>query len=400
MEEPSVENEVVLGWVPGGMGEHRRQRVRSLSMVGLDGLCAAQTLSEVVARVVEMFGSGARLYAIDHAFDQLVSVDGRDPVVESVDLGGDARNAFLAARPVLIDGWLWVPLPERAQSVFVVRTDADFVVDGVSAALMGAVMGVHRNRFEDLERSRRRADMSIAAEMQWSFLPQSADSLGGFDVASVLEPAYQVAGDVFDYAVSDGALWVYSFDGMGHGLDATLASVLALSAVRNVRREGGSLGDQMSWASRVLFDQHGGDRFVTGAGCCIDADGVVSVVNAGHEPVRLVAGSGVQRLDLRADLPLGVTEAVSYGEQGGPTLGFGDGLVLLSDGSAESLSVGGEVFGADRLDATLEAEWTTTPLQTGYGVVDCVLEFIGSGEVADDITAVVVRRRVGDEAMS
>ena len=57
---------------------------------------------------------------------------------------------------------------------------------------------------DTIVRLRRRAEMGLAAEMQWSLLPPLTFACPQLSVAGVLEPAYEVAGDTFDYAVDLG----------------------------------------------------------------------------------------------------------------------------------------------------------------------------------------------------
>ena len=69
---------------------------------------------------------------------------------------------------------------------------------------------------------RRRKDMDLAAEMQWSLLPPLSFASDGTSFAGLLEPAYEVGGDCFDYAVNDGVLDIAMFDAMGHGLTSAV----------------------------------------------------------------------------------------------------------------------------------------------------------------------------------
>ena len=362
------------------------------SLRATEEISSAHDVAELVEGVCGLFGEDSCLHAVDHAVERLVPVLHEG---EEVELEGELRAALLRGDVAIHGGEAWVPLLERHQPVFVVRVPRALAPGVVEAPrTLGAVMRVSRSRFEDLGRSRRRGDMSVAAELQWDLLPTSADSLGAYDVAGVLEPAYEVAGDVFDYALSDGALWAYSLDGMGHGVAATMSSVLVLAALRNARREGADLVEQMAHAARTLHDQHGGDRFVTGVACRLDGDGTVTVVNAGHEPLRTVVAGAVSRLDLDVDLPLGVDPGAAYHEQAAGTLSPGDGLVLFSDGPSSAASPDGDGFGDDRLDAALAARWPFDPLVVGHGVLGDVLAFVGEGSIRDDLTAVVVRRRL------
>ncbi|MEP1125761.1 MAG: SpoIIE family protein phosphatase [Ilumatobacter sp.] len=360
-------------------------------MLDLGPIAQALSLDEVVDEVLDAFGPGAALYAIDHEFNTMKDV-GLD--VDGVDLEGELRRAMLAGRPHFDGRRSWIPLPERHEAVFVVTVEGPVVpVDG-DRAVLGALLDGHRRRFEDLERRRRRRGMSVAAELQWDALPIRADAFGDVEVAGVLEPAYEIAGDVFDFAMVNGAVWAYSFDGMGHGMEATVSSTIVLAAVRNVRREGGSLGEQMQAANSVLFEHYGGNRFVTGAACRIAPDGSVDVVNAGHEPIRTVIGGRVEQLDLAVDLPLGVEPTTAYRTQAACALGPGDGFAMFSDGPAGQAN-DGEAFGAERINEALRSCWSSAPLETGHGVLGQVISFLDGARVDDDLTAVVIRRRSG-----
>lgn len=365
-------------------------------MNDMDRLVDATGHEEACSVVKSMFGDGAQLYAVDPAFNTLTEVPGDTAPPRCVAIDGELRRAMLTAEASTHDGVTWTPIAERGHTVFAVRTEGNGSeriggLPRIDVRAIGSIMRGHRSRFEDLEMVRRRESMSVAAEIQWDYLPVRADDLGEYRVAGVLVPAYSVAGDMFDYAVNDGAVWAYSFDGMGHGLEATMSTMMALGAVRNARRRGAGLVEQMTLASDTLYQHHGGDRFVTGAGCCI-RDDRIDVVNAGHEPLRTVADGNVSRLELDAEIPLGIVESHPYEIQSINPLAVGDGLVLFSDGGADARSTDGTEFTSDQLDRALADEWSTSPLSVAHCVVDEVLEHIGTGDVTDDITAVVVTR--------
>lgn len=351
------------------------------------------TPEAIVDVVRSLYGHDARVYVVDYEFAHLVAVNGTHE--ETVELLGPLRCAVLRLESFIDNMWTWYPIPERDQAVFVVRVPANApiqsLIDGEPDHVLGAILAAQRHRFDAFERLRRRREMSVAAELQWGLLPVRADSFESLSVAGVLEPAYDVAGDVFDYAWNDEALWAYSFDGMGHGLDATLMSIVAMSAVRNSRRRGDGLAVQMTAAGSALHEQWGGNRFVTGMACRVSVD-ATEFVNAGHEPARAVVGGQVETLDLRVELPLGVSADHRYRAQSGPRLATGDGIVLFSDGPAnarDELHVG---LGATRLEAALQDRWSDRPIETAHDIMDDVRSFIGDGRVEDDLTALVVRR--------
>src|ERR671912_675593 len=63
----------------------------------------------------------------------------------------------------------------------------------------------YTDRFEML---RRRRELGLAAEIQWELLPSLAFELPAFSIAGTVEPAYEIGGENFDYAVSAHRLTV------------------------------------------------------------------------------------------------------------------------------------------------------------------------------------------------
>ena len=83
-----------------------------------------------------------------------------------------------------------------------------------------------------------------------------------------------------------------------------------------------------------------GGGFVT---CCcarFDADGTVTLANAGH-PLPYCDG---REVEVESGLPLGLISGVQYAE----TVTSGERFTLVSDGVVEAANGGGELFGFER----------------------------------------------------
>jgi hypothetical protein len=361
-------------------------------------LVNARGVDEIERSIGPLFGDGARLFAVGHGNESLAEVFGD----QTIPLTGGLRHAVLSASVHTESGTTWIPVPERRHVTFVLATptpaDAPERDRAVRLAeLLGPVMATQRRRFQAVEARRRRADMSIAAELQWGLLPASADEFADWAVAGALEPAYEVAGDLFDYGCAGETVWAYSFDGMGHGTEATLTGSVALAAVRNARNEGAGLDEQMSRAGAAIHGIWGGNRFVTGVACRLDRSGI-SYVNAGHEPVRRVEAGVVSTEELEAELPLGVEHDHSYRIQHRSGFDVGDGVALFSDGVTGATSSEGMAFGPAALEKSLADSWGSVALLSAQSVVESVMEHIGSEQVRDDITVLLaVRRNSSDE---
>ena len=85
--------------------------------------------------------------------------------------------------------------------------------------------------------------MGVAAEVIFQLLPPPTFATGDITIAGALEPAYQVGGDVFDFALNTPTLHVAIFDAVGHGLASSLVATIAINGYRNARRAGAALID-------------------------------------------------------------------------------------------------------------------------------------------------------------
>ena len=90
--------------------------------------------------------------------------------------------------------------------------------------------------------------LSLAAEIQHRLLPGSYTcEAGQFTLAGWLEPAGDVGGDTFDFALERDTLHLSMTDAMGHEVDAALLATVLVGALRNARRAGVGLAEQAAW---------------------------------------------------------------------------------------------------------------------------------------------------------
>jgi sigma-B regulation protein RsbU (phosphoserine phosphatase) len=100
----------------------------------------------------------------------------------------------------------------------------------------------------------------------------------------------------------------------------------------------------------------------------------------------------VARLDVGphlANLPLGVDPDVRYDQQRLP-LAKGDRLFLYTDGVVEAPNADGQIFGAGRLSAALEAASSGTPKDVKDAVLAAIQGHSGGRLSHDDVTFMVV----------
>lgn len=223
------------------------------------------------------------------------------------------------------------------------------------AALFAELLASKTLCSDTIVRLRRRAEMGLAAELQWSLLPPLTYAGGDVTIAGALEPAYEVAGDTLDYAVDADRTCAAVFDGMGHGVRSSQLATIAVAAYRNARRSRSGLLATASAIHAALLDAFRGSAFTTGVLAELDNEtGLLSWVNAGHpHPLLLRDNRLVKTLVCPPVPPLGMRlpadvdrpELVICQERLEP----GDQVLLYTDGVTEARSPDGEFFGEQRL---------------------------------------------------
>ncbi|MFF7356727.1 MULTISPECIES: PP2C family protein-serine/threonine phosphatase [Streptomyces] len=236
--------------------------------------------------------------------------------------------------------------------------------------------------------ARRTRRLTLAAEMQWQLLPGSGCARREYTIGAHLEPAYAVGGDNFDWSTSADHLTLTVTDGMGQGIDASLLTNLAVSALRNARRAGIGLADQAALADQAVYATYGGKVYASTLLLRFDLDtGTVRAVDAGSPQLYRLRATGIDLIELEAQLPLGMFEETPYEEQ---TFQVepGDRLVAISTGVHGTRSATGDIFGERALRQILSATRQTPPHETARAVVAGLIEHFGSKDLTSDAAVV------------
>ena len=327
---------------------------------------APAEIAGVIERLGTRIGAGeVTAYLVDHSQRVLTVLPGGASPSEELDVDGTVAGRAFQTELVTYGApsgdrvQVWVPIKDGAERIGVLRalTAADDLTLRRLHALAGLVanMIVSRRQYgDDLLLARRREPMALAAELRWSMLPPLTYSGPGVTIAGILEPAYLIAGDTFDYGVNQSAVHIAILDAMGHGLEASIMASLAVTSYRHSRRVGLDLDDMVRAMDAALSSQFPEDRFVTAQLATLDVtSGHLRYVSAGHPAPMLVRNGRVI-----GDLQTAPAPPVGLG-MGSPavlqaSLEPGDRLLFLSDGAIEARSPEGELFGRERLGDLLE----------------------------------------------
>lgn len=354
----------------------------------------------ITAAARELGATTASIWLADHEQRslQLVTSDGRHD--ELAIAGTAAGRAYISSEPILpVSGdadHAWLPLLDGVDRLGVLLVEgAELTPDRLEAlrhlASAATAELVTRGQYTDwFTASRRRKRMTLAAELQWQALPPLSFTTADVSVAGMLEPAYDVGGDTFDYASDGDRLDMAILDAVGHDLEATIICNLALGAYRNARRSGEDLPTCARRLDDAIRGQFRPGSFVTGLlGTLATDTGTFRWLNAGHPLPLLVRDGRVRELVAEPRPPFGLAHlgsgaAWSIGED---HLQPGDAVLLYTDGVVEARRPGGEDFGVERLKEFLHSALAAglAPHETLRRLAHAVVDF-HEGILRDDAT--------------
>jgi hypothetical protein len=262
------------------------------------------------------------------------------------------------------------------------------------AGLLADVLVTKGGYTDRFFQARRRRPMSLSAEMLWSMVPPLMMTTPQVAVAGILEPAYDVGGDIFDYALNDDVLHVAIIDAMGHGMGAAVMATVAVAAYRHARRGDVDLADLYAAIDHAVAGQFDQDSFATLQMARLDVgSGLLRWVNAGHpHPLLLRDRRVVRTLHSPTTLPAGIGGATPHVSE--EALEPGDRVLFFSDGITEEHTTGGEQFGVARLVDQLErAEQSGGPVQETVRRLSHALMRARGGATSDDATLFLLEWR-------
>jgi len=363
----------------------------------------------LAAAVSGIGGRDVALYLIDYAHVALtphpdVLQHGSEMAIASLD-GSMAGRAFTSGTTLAAereDGWhVWVPVTEQSNRLGVLamtlsRWNEEIEFLCTELGLAAAPLLLASAQYTDLPHLlRRRKDMDLAAEMQWSLLPPLSFAAAGVTIAGLLEPAYQVGGDCFDYAFNAGRLDFAVLDIVGHGLTSAVLAGLLVGAYRHGRREGESLQQMAGRIDAAARTFPGPIAFATAVlGRLEAATGRLSWMTCGHAlPIIVRDGTLVDVSTVKPGVPLGMGAfAPVVGDLVETDLQPGDGVLIYTDGVTDSRVPDGTPFGEDRLRDLLAREHAAgaSPQEVVRRLLRTAIEHSATN-LRDDATMVYLR---------
>lgn len=336
------------------------------SLIDRAHLLPARLVGPLVAQeIAAIGGSDIAIYLQDYEQVSLHPLRGErlvgDPVPIDGSLAGQAFTSDTRLEEVQTDGSvrLYLPMLDGSDRVGVLAltlpsvTEQDRQLAQRLAGLIADMLVTKSGYTDTFARARATQPMSLSAQLQRQLLPPLSMTTPDVSLAGILEPAYQVGGDSFDYALNEHVLHFAVIDAVGHGLEAAAVATVVIGAYRHARRADADLAGiyaEVDGAVAAVFP----DRFATAHFGRLDTvTGELRWVNAGHPPAWLIReGRVVDELSGPTTLPVGF--GGSAPDVQSVHLQPGDLVLFFTDGVVEERIDGAEQFGETRLRAMVE----------------------------------------------
>jgi serine phosphatase RsbU (regulator of sigma subunit) len=258
-----------------------------------------------------------------------------------------------------------------------------------SAAVALEVARLH----EAAVRSRRlEEDLTIARQIQLSFLPQARPKHKGIDLAGLNVPSLEVGGDYYDFIdVAPGQIGVTIADVAGKGISAGLIMASFRASLRAEVRNNYSISTILAKVNRLMIESTEPSRFVTALYGVLDlATRRFTYSCAGHYPGILVHEDGAIQELSDGGTVLGAFPTTRY-EEAFTVFAPGDMLLLYTDGVTEAVNSEGEEFGVGRLVDLAVTARGRSAAKIAAAVERAVRNFSKRKVPGDDLTLVVLK---------
>jgi sigma-B regulation protein RsbU (phosphoserine phosphatase) len=279
--------------------------------------------------------------------------------------------------------------------------DTDRTVFETLAGIAGVAIERARLAAEEAASRRLAQEVDVARKIQRSLLPRDPVAPPGYDLATEGRSCAETSGDYLDVVpLADGGLALVVGDVSGHGLGAALFMASARALLRTLLHTQRDPVAAFSGLNAFLCRDMPDESFMSLFAAVLEPAGRrVRYVSAGHNPPLLWRPDGSLRELERTGPVLGVLSDAEFGLAEGPSLAPGDALVLYTDGLVEAQDPAREIYGEDRMRASLARHAAShlgaKPVLDGL-LAD--LDAFAAGRPADDDVSCVVLRAVGSPA--
>jgi len=246
-----------------------------------------------------------------------------------------------------------------------------------------------RESQRDAERVRRQMD--AAGQIQRRMLPTRPPGHPVLSFGCVYDPSLELGGDFYDFSkLPDGRIGLSIADVVGKGLPAALLMASIRSSLRAHAVADGNIAATVAKVNKDMCRDTLPSEFATLVFGSFSPDGrSFAYTNAGHPRPLLLRGDSFIELDEGGTI-IGVISSATF-DEGVVSFVSGDTLVLFTDGVTEAMDYHGQMYGVDRLRASILKHRDLDAQHLAHQIHWDVRRFVGFAEQTDDITIVTIK---------
>jgi len=235
--------------------------------------------------------------------------------------------------------------------------------------------------------------LSIARQIQISFLPKTSLDIPGYDISGENIPSEEIGGDYYDFInIVDHQIGIAIGDVSGKGIPAAILMASFRASLIAEIRNNYSIRTICQKVNQLLYESMESGNFVTAVYGVLDAKNhIFTFANCGHNLPLLIRKNG----------------DIEYLREGGPVLGvaldakfedrplyieLGDIIILYTDGVIEVFNDKGEEYGDARLIKIIKQNQKKSTKEIRDLIYNDVKSFASESHSFDDFTMIVLKR--------
>ncbi len=250
---------------------------------------------------------------------------------------------------------------------------------------------------EAIENERYKEELKIAKRVQQALLPRDLAHNGKFDICAYSVAADEVGGDYYDILeLSNERYALIIGDVSGKGTSAAFHMSQMKGIFHSLSELDLDPKQFLIHANSALSRCLEKTSFITTSFFLINTEKKqIQYSRAGHCPSLFYCSKeGKTEYFQNKGLGLGIlrnSDFHKYVQVNELNYSEGDVLVLYTDGITEATNSNGEQFGYDRLKRSLEKSSHQAPTQIKEGIIKDLYHFMGSTDLNDDYTVVILK---------
>lgn len=244
------------------------------------------------------------------------------------------------------------------------------------------------------ENERIESELRIAHSIQMGMIPKIFPPFPERDdlsLAAKLIPAKEVGGDLYDFFIENEKLYFIIGDVSGKGVPASLVMAVTCRLFRSIASHFSKPEQIISSLNDSLSDGNESNMFCTAFLGILDLNtGRLDYCNAGHNAPLLISNGTVSEIKVVSNLPLGLFEGFDFEGQS-TSVEKGSMIYMFTDGVNEAENKDKELYGDNRLIATLGRMTSDDPSEIVGETFDDLKRHADGAMQSDDITIMCIK---------